>query len=74
MYFLALLIAKQYAEEILNIVDVEPGIWLSDLYADLEIKDPKTGKPMNVSVKITRKEKQLIYEVDPTNIATCTTY
>lgn len=43
-------------------------------YADLEIKDPKTGKPMNVVVKITRKDKQLIYEVDPANTATCTTY
>ena len=43
-------------------------------YADLEIKDPKTGNVLQVVVKITRKDKQLIYEVDPEAMGTCTTY
>ena len=36
-----------------------------DGYADLEIKDPKTGKAMDVYIKISRNDKQLIYDVDP---------
>ena len=39
-----------------------------------EAIDPKTGKPLNVVVKITRKDKQLIYEVEPKKTAACTTY
>lgn len=47
-------------------------------YADLEIKNPKTGKVMdssNTVVRITRDNKQLIYEVDPpANSKVCTSY
>ena len=46
-------------------------------YADLEIKDPKTGKILtdsDIIVKITRNNKQLIYEVSPENISCSATY
>ena len=42
-------------------------------YADLEIKNPKTGDPMDACVRITRDEKMLIYEVDTDCIGTCST-
>ncbi len=46
----------------------------SEGFADLEIKDPKTNDPLNVNIKITREQKQLIYEVDPLNAVGCTIY
>jgi type IV pilus assembly protein PilA len=43
-------------------------------YADLEVKDPKTGDPMNVIVTITRDEKMLLYEVDSNCLGACAPY
>ena len=43
-------------------------------YADLEVKDPKTGDPMDVIVTITRDEKMLLYEVDSNCLGECTAY
>ena len=46
-------------------------------YADLEIKDPKTGKIIEHTnsrpfwIKITRDGKRLIYEVDPSSFGSC---
>lgn len=41
-------------------------------YADLELKDPKTGNPMQACVTITREQKRLIYEVGADCIGACT--
>lgn len=43
-------------------------------YADLEVKDPKTGDPMDVIVTITRDEKMLLYEVDSNCLGACEPY
>lgn len=40
-------------------------------YTDLEIKDPKTNKPMNLYIKISREGKQLIFEVNPPSLGMC---
>lgn len=43
-------------------------------YADLEMKDPKTGDKLagSLKIKISRDRKQLIYEVEPANTSGCT--
>lgn len=43
----------------------------ADGYADLELKDPKTGKAMDVCVTIRRDEKRLIYVVDKNCLGSC---
>ena len=73
--------AKNWATDNMSKLPADGGciiVSLSTLksggYADLEIKDPKTNKPLDVSVKIERKQKQLIYEVDPVAITGCSVY
>lgn len=73
--------AKNWASERENIsklptdgicVYITLGTLKSSGYSDLVIKDPKTGEPLSVNIKITRKDKQLIYEViDEAIIGVC---
>lgn len=60
-----------------NCILVKLSTLQSGGYADLEIKDPKTGKILtdsDITVKITRNNKQLIYEVSPENLSCGSTY
>jgi prepilin-type N-terminal cleavage/methylation domain len=74
--------AKNWASDKENIVKLPTDgkcvyIFLSTLqssgYADLDVKDPKTGKSMSntLPIVIKRESKQLIFEVNPINITSC---
>lgn len=74
------LAAKNWASDIENISKLPTDgnsicVTLTTLqnegYADLEIKDPKTGNDLNVVVTITRSGKNLTYSVDSTNSWGC---
>lgn len=66
-------ISKLPAVGTTNSVCVTLNTLQSSGYSDLVVKDPKTGDPMNVSVKITRDNKQIKYEIVDDSIG-CSTY
>lgn len=41
-------------------------------YADLELKNPKTGEPMTACIIIKREEKSLVYQVEADCLGACT--
>ena len=74
--------ARNWASDIDNVdklptadgtcVKVSLNLLKKEGYANLDIKDPKTGNQVNAWVKITRSGKKLNYETRTTNFTGCT--